>query len=163
MRTSLVDYVTLTPAQHEQLALIQVDAAQQEFSSDIARGLAVLQAHTGNDVKGFVLLADELPVGFLLLKRPPASPAWASGDVCTLHGLQVDKNHQGQGLGRACMQALPDAVRSVWPASTHLMLMVDADNDTARGLYLKQGFVDSGETFHGRVGEERRLTLPLSP
>ena len=71
-----------------------------------------------------------------------ASPAWASGDVCTLHGLQVDKNYQGQGLGRACMQALPDA---------------------ARGLYLKQGFVDSGETFHGRVGEERRLTLPLSP
>lgn len=102
MRTSLVDYVTLTPAQHEQLALIQVDAAQQEFSSDIARGLAVLQA-------------------------------------------------------------LPDAARSVWPASTHLMLMVDADNDAARGLYLKQGFVDSGETFHGRVGEERRLTLPLSP
>ncbi|MGA8133365.1 MAG: hypothetical protein WCA48_04315 [Pseudomonas gingeri] len=49
MRISLVDYVTLPPAQREQLALIQVDAAQREFSSDITRGLAVLLAHTGND------------------------------------------------------------------------------------------------------------------
>ncbi|KIH82066.1 GNAT family N-acetyltransferase [Pseudomonas batumici] len=161
MRTDLVDYVTLTPTQREQLGLIQVDAAQKEFSSDIAQGLAVLHAHTGNDVKGFVLLADELPVGFLLLKRPPASPTWATGNVCTLHGLQVDKSYQGRGLGRACMQALPAAALAAWPATTHLMLMVDADNDTARGLYLKQGFVDSGETFHGRVGEERRLALPL--
>ncbi|WP_191487290.1 MULTISPECIES: GNAT family N-acetyltransferase [unclassified Pseudomonas] len=161
MRTSLVDYLTLAPAQREQLLLIQVDAAQKEFSSDITHGLSVLHAHKGNDVKGFVLLADEHPVGFLLLKRPPASPAWASGSVCTLHGLQVDKSYQGQGLGRACMQAVPAAVRATWPGTSHLMLMVDADNDAARGLYLKQGFVDSGETFHGRVGEERRLTLPL--
>ncbi len=161
MRTALVDYVTLSPTQREQLELIQVDTAQKEFSSDIAQGLAVLHAHTGSDVKGFVLLADELPVGFLLLKRPPASPAWATGNVCTLHGLQVDKGYQGRGLGRACMQALPAAARAAWPATTQLMLMVDADNDTARGLYLKQGFVDSGETFHGRVGEERRLALPL--
>ncbi|NVZ61176.1 GNAT family N-acetyltransferase [Pseudomonas gingeri] len=161
MRTTLVDYKTLNPAQLEQLNLIQVDAAQKEFSSDIAGGLAVLHAHQGNDVKGFVLLDGELPVAFLLLKRPPASPAWATGTTCTLHALQVDKEQQGRGLGRRCMEALPAVARATWPETTQLMLAVDAGNHAARGLYLKQGFIDSGETFYGRVGEERRLTLAL--
>ncbi|MEB0019001.1 GNAT family N-acetyltransferase, partial [Pseudomonas sp. RTB3] len=42
-----------------------------------------------------------------------------------------------------------------------LMLSVDTDNQAALGLYLGQGWVDTGEAYRGRIGYERRLSLAL--
>ncbi|MCF5100741.1 GNAT family N-acetyltransferase, partial [Pseudomonas proteolytica] len=100
-----------------------------------------------------------IPVAFLLLKRPPCLPHWASEHSATLHALQVDRHQQGRGLGKACLQALPAAARQAWPQITALELSVDSDNVAAMSLYLQQGWVDRGEAYKGRVGYERRLSL----
>jgi GNAT superfamily N-acetyltransferase len=157
--TQLVPYEQLTPAQRQQLEAIEIHPQQKQFSGDVDMALHTLLSAPCDGIKGFVLLADETPVGFLLLKRPPFLPHWANEDTATLHALQVDHRHQGKGYGRAFLQALPHAARQAWPEIKGLELSVDAHNESALGLYLKQGWVDSGNAYKGRIGYERRMAL----
>lgn len=161
METRLAPYETLTAAQQQQLASLEVHPEQLAYSGDIDCALNSLLVNPNPGIKGFALLADEIPVAFLLLKRPPCLPHWADEHSATLHALQVDRHQQGRGLGKACLQALPAAARLAWPQIRALELSVDSDNVAAMGLYLQQGWVDRGEAYKGRVGYERRLALTL--
>lgn len=159
MTTQLVPYESLTPTQRQQVEAIEVHPQQKEFSGDIHGALHSLLSKPSPGVKGFALLAKGIPVAFLLLKRPPCLPHWADEDTATLHALQVDHRAQGKGYGKACLQALPQVARHAWPEINGLMLSVDAHNEAALKLYLKQGWVDTGEAYKGRIGYERRLAL----
>lgn len=159
MTTQLVPYEQLTPAQRQQLEAIEIPAQQKQFSGDIEMALYTLLSAPRDGIKGFALLVDEIPVAFLLLKRPPFLPHWADVNCASLHALQVDHRHQGKGYGNAFLQALPLAARQAWPEIKGLELSVDAQNESALGLYLKRGWVDSGNAYKGRVGYERRMAL----
>jgi ribosomal protein S18 acetylase RimI-like enzyme len=155
----LVPYESLNALQRQQVEAIEVHPEQIRFSGDIHGALHTLLSRPGPGVKGFALLADAIPVAFLLLKRPPVLPAWADEHSATLHALQVDQRAQGKGYGKACLQDLPGAARQAWPEIRGLELSVDADNAAAIALYAKYGFVDSGEAYKGRIGYERRMWL----
>ena len=160
MQTRLVPYETLSLVQKQQLDTLQVHPEQLAYSGDIYCALNSLLVNPNpGAIKGFALLADDLPVAFLLLKRPPCLPHWADEHSATLHALQVDRHQQGRGFGKACLQALPAAALEAWPQIKGLELSVDADNVAAMGLYLRTGWVDSGEAYKGRIGYERRLAL----
>ncbi|WLG27372.1 GNAT family N-acetyltransferase [Pseudomonas lurida] len=160
MQTRLVPYETLSLVQKQQLDTLQVHPEQLAYSGDIYCALNSLLVNPNpGAIKGFALLADDLPVAFLLLKRPPCLPHWADEHSATLHSLQVDRHQQGRGFGKACLQALPAVALQAWPQIKGLELSVDADNVAAMGLYLKAGWVDSGEAYKGRIGYERRLAL----
>ncbi|MBT1261479.1 GNAT family N-acetyltransferase [Pseudomonas sp. VS40] len=160
METHLVPYETLSLVQKQQLDTLQVHPEQLAYSGDIYCALNSLLVNPNpGAIKGFALLADDLPVAFLLLKRPPCLPHWADEHSATLHALQVDRHQQGRGFGKACLQALPAAALEAWPQIKGLELSVDADNVAATGLYLRAGWVDSGEAYKGRIGYERRLAL----
>jgi ribosomal protein S18 acetylase RimI-like enzyme len=163
METRLVPYETLSLVQKQQLDTLQVHPEQLAFCGDIYCALNSLLVNPNPAaIKGFALLADDHPVAFLLLKRPPCLPHWASEHSATLHALQVDRQQQGRGFGKACLQALPAVARQAWPQIKGLELSVDADNVAAMGLYLAAGWVDSGEAYRGRIGYERRLTLVIA-
>jgi GNAT superfamily N-acetyltransferase len=159
MHTQLVCYEDLTDAELQQLRHIEVSPEQKSFSGDIDSALQTLLDSPGGDIRGFALLADTHPIGFFLLKRGPFLPHWAQKGAATLHALQIDRRMQGHGLGKVCLQALPERVRRVWPEVRQVMLSVDADNSTAMGLYLGLGWVDTGHAYRGRIGFERRLVL----
>ncbi|WP_130931127.1 GNAT family N-acetyltransferase [Pseudomonas sp. Sample_24] len=159
MTTRLVPYESLNSLQRQQIEAIEVHPEQIKFCGDIHGALHTLLSKPGPGVKGFALLAEDIPVAFLLLKRPPVLPEWANEHSATLHALQVDQRSQGKGYGKACLQALPKAARQAWPEIKGLELSVDADNDTAIALYARYGFVDSGEAYKGRIGYERRMGL----
>ncbi|MNL23003.1 ribosomal-protein-alanine N-acetyltransferase [compost metagenome] len=159
MTARLVPYESLNAQQRLQVEAIEVHPEQIKFSGDIHGALHTLLSKPGPGVKGFALLAEDIPVAFLLLKRPPALPAWANEHSATLHALQVDQRSQGKGYGKACLKALPEAARLAWPEIRGLELSVDADNESAIGLYSKFGFVDSGEAYKGRIGYERRMGM----
>lgn len=159
MSAKLVSYDSLNPRQRQQVEAIEVHQDQVKFSGDIHGALHTLLSKPGPGVKGFALLAEDVPVAFLLLKRPPALPAWADEHSATLHALQVDQRQQGKGYGKACLLALPTVAREAWPEIRGLELSVDADNAQAIGLYAKYGFVDSGEAYKGRIGYERRMGM----
>jgi GNAT superfamily N-acetyltransferase len=157
--TRLVPYDSLNAHQRQQVEAIEVHKEQIKFSGDIHGALHTLLSKPGPGVKGFALLADEVPVAFLLLKRPPVLPAWANEHSATLHALQVDQRQQGKGFGKACLVALPDVAREAFPEIRGLELSVDADNEAAIALYARFGWVDSGEAYKGRIGYERRMGL----
>ena len=112
----LVPYDSLNALQREQVEAIEIHAEQIKFSGDIHGALHTLLSKPGPGVKGFALLADEVPVAFLLLKRPPVLPAWADEHSATLHALQVDQRHQGKGYGKACLQAITSTTCLDWAA-----------------------------------------------
>ena len=135
MTARLVPYDSLNALQRQQVEAIEVHKEQIKFSGDIHGALHTLLSKPGPGVKGFALVVDDVPVAFLLLKRPPFLPAWADEDTASLHALQVDRRAQGQGYGKACLQALPDAARQAWPEIKGLELSVDTDNEAALALY----------------------------
>ena len=159
MAARLVPYESLNALQRQQVEAIEVHKEQVRFSGDIHGALHTLLSRPGPGVKGFALLAEDIPVAFLLLKRPPVLPAWADEHSATLHALQVDQRAQGKGYGKACLQALPDMARQAWPEIRGLELSVDSENEAAIALYARFGFVDSGEAYRGRIGYERRMGL----
>ncbi|WP_249672207.1 GNAT family N-acetyltransferase [Pseudomonas abieticivorans] len=161
MSIHLACHSTLTGAQREQLLTLDVLPEQKAFCGDIHGALYTLLDRPNPNIRGFALLHDAVPVAFLLLKRPPFLPPWADEDAATLHALQVDARLQGRGYGRACLQALPAVARQAWPQVNQLMLSVDQGNSAAHGLYLSEGWVDTGTAYRGRVGYERRLALTL--
>ncbi len=162
MHTRLVPYAALSAVQVEQLKQLEVHLGQRSASGDIGSALHTLLDRPAPGIKGFTLLVDDVPLAFLLLKRPPFLPAWAADDAATLHAFQVDRRHQGHGLGRACLQALPAIARSAWPQINQLMLSVDPQNLAALNLYLSEGWVDCGNAYRAKVGYERKLVLKLS-
>ncbi|MBV6752307.1 GNAT family N-acetyltransferase [Pseudomonas chlororaphis] len=157
MNTRLTRYDALSALQREQLVGLEVHPEQLQFCGEILAALHFLPREPHDGVLGFALLDNDTPVAFLLLKRHPFVPHWADEGSATLHALQVDKRLQGRGFGAACLQALPEAARLAWPQVRQLLLSVGTDNQAAMSLYLKQGWVDSGEAYRG----ERRLALTL--
>ena len=159
MQTRLVGYHALDKVQRRQLEQLEVSPEQQAFSGDIHSALNTLLVRPSPDIAGFVLLRDGVPAGFFMLKRQTCLPHWAQSGAATLHALQIDCRLQGQGLGKACMRALPEAIRRTWPEVDQVMLSVDADNLPALNLYRGEGWVDTGEAYQGRIGFERRMAL----
>lgn len=161
MQTRLVAYEALNAVQRQQTSAIEVHPEQLPFCGDMYCALNTLLVNPSPGVKGFALLADEIPVAFLLLKRPPCLPHWADQHSATLHALQVDRHRQGRGFGKACLQALPAAAMQAWPGIKAIELSVDSANVAAMGLYLGLGWIDGGEAYKARVGYERRLSWML--
>ena len=157
----LVDYLELTPEQRSQLLDIEVTAEQKAFSGDMAGALYSLVGLSPDAVRGFALLVDDVPLGFLLVKRGQMLAPWAHPQAATVNALQVDYRQQGRGLGRACLAGLPAMLAKVWPQVLRLELSVDAGNTAALGLYTAMGWVDQGEAYKGRIGFERRMVLGL--
>ncbi|HEX8594410.1 MAG TPA: GNAT family N-acetyltransferase [Pseudomonas sp.] len=161
MKIDVVNYEKLTADQRQQLALLEILPEQLPYSGDIYCALNTLRVKPSPDIEGFILLRDEQPIGFLMLRRGSALPDWAAEGSATMHALQIDRHVQGQGLGKAFLQGLHKSVREWWPDIEQIMLSVDADNLPAFNLYLGQGWVDTGVAYKGRVGYERRLSIRL--
>ncbi len=157
----LTPYPELSPVQLQQLMEIEIRPEQKQYSGNVDMALYTLLGCTDGEIRGFALLVDEVPKGFLLLKHGRFVPEWADSKAATLHALQVDRRMQGRGLGRACLEGLPDAARGAWPGVQQLELSVDADNAAGIGLYKALGWQDRGQAYRGRIGYERRYVLAL--
>jgi len=97
------------------------------------------------------LVADQEVIGF-------AQWAWDGSDsTYTLGGVVLDAGHQGRGLGRSVVDALVAHVRAQ-PQEGTVALTVHADNERARGLYARYGFVETGEL----LDDELVMVLPAS-
>jgi GNAT superfamily N-acetyltransferase len=63
-----------------------------------------------------------------------------NGTVFVVVDIAVQRDHQGQGLGKRIMAALDAWLRSHAPESAYVMLIADGD---ARHLYAQFGFADT--------------------
>lgn len=159
----LAAYDTLSPTQVSRLRQLSVQPCQREACGSVEAALDWLSNAPGESVSGWVLLVSGWPAAFLLLLRAPCAPHWAPAGAAVVHALQVDHRAQRQGVGTACLRALPAAVRQRWPEVSHLALGVDPGNAAALAFYRELGWVEAGHGCRARVGYERRFTLALGP
>lgn len=164
MHFTLTRHESLSPIQQRQLLEIELLPEQIRHVGDIHGGLHTLTARPIADRQGFVLLVDDIPRGFFVLKRRSLLPEWAREHAkvtTTLHALMVEKRFQGLGLGKQCLRALPALARDLWPDTAQLMLAVEAGNQPARQLYLALGWQALPERDPDHVSVERLMLLAL--
>jgi len=75
------------------------------------------------------------------------------GDVVFLHRLYVLPAFQGQGVGRALLQAVTDA----YSGATSMRLEVEPANVAASAFYFAQGFRFTGQSVAG----DRNARIPV--
>lgn len=164
MHFALTRYESLSRAQQCQLLDIELLPEQIRHVGDIHGGLHTLTARPVADRQGFVLLVDDIPRGFFVLKRRSLLPEWARDQASittTLHALMIDRRFQGKGLGRQCLDALPALAQALWPDTAQLMLAVEAGNHPARQFYLALGWQALPEGEADRVSFERLMLLEV--
>ena len=157
----LVAWRTLTPAERDAVAQLEISAEQVEFAGTVARSIAACEAGDAAEVAGLAIRSVGEIVGWVLLKRGPSAPAWAHADAVVVGGLRIDQRQQGRGIGAAAVATLAPWVAQHWPQATRLMLRVDDGNVAGIRAYEKAGWREVGERRVGRVGVERTLQLQL--
>lgn len=88
------------------------------------------------------------PAGWVFVHRPGASeisPRAGLLGAAELIDLQVVKRHRGAGIGRALMDAAERlALDEGWTALGLAVTVANPNNDVARAMYARRGYVDSG-------------------
>jgi RimJ/RimL family protein N-acetyltransferase len=109
------------------------------------------------------IVHDGEAVGFFVLHRetPPLAPA---GDDVLLRAFFVDAAAQGRGIATRALGRLPDFVREHLPGIRRVVLSVNVRNPVAIRMYVRAGFSDRGELYHGGAeGPQHVLELEVEP
>ncbi len=109
----------------------------------------------------FALVEDGRPVGFLVLDETP-SPALPSADL-VLRGFFVVAAEQGRGVAARMLAALPDVLAERFPQARSVVLTVNERNPVAVRVYLRAGFVDTGERYLGGSAGPQHVLVRTVP
>ena len=115
---------------------MEVTPAQQEFVTAVSRYLAL--CHYEGLWQPLAVCRDEDVIGFLMWAVDPVDGS------CWLGGIQIDHRQQGQGYGRAAVQAALALLAGEF-GHRHFALSYNPANVVAQRLYHSLGFVETGE------------------
>ena len=154
-----IGFARLTAQDGPRLAHLSLAPGQAAFVSRPEARLARLQPSES----AYAILSGAEIVGSLIIDPNYAKDHdFARPGEAGLRSVVIDAAKQGMELGKAAMAALPDLIAEHHPDVTALVLTVNCRNPVARPVYLKAGFQDAGEIYHGgRSGPQYVLRLPL--
>jgi len=128
---------------------LQIQPAQRNFVGSIVDLLADAANCPSCDLMA-VLQGDNV-IGFYRID--PNARSVAGRDFAPhalgLRAFFLDARWQGHGWGAKALDALLADLSARHPQARRLVLTVHACNVAALALYLRAGFVDSGERYHG--------------
>lgn len=141
---------------------LRVLPAQREWVGPIDSLLADAARCPGSE--SMAIAHGDTPVGYYRIEPTARSVAGRDFDVPAL-GLRaffIDADWQGRGCGSQALAALIADLAKRHLQARLLVLTLDRSNHAARRLYLRAGFGDSGELYHGgRSGPQHLLLRPL--
>ena len=141
---------------------LSVPHHQIEFAGTVEAAVAQCEAEATDELIGLAVLAEQIVVGFLVLKRGTRAPAWAPVGAVVVSAMRIDVKHQGRGFGTAALRQLPAWVASHWAQSRSIVLSVDEDNIAGIRSYRSAGWVDNGVRVQGRIGWVRHMSLQIT-
>jgi len=149
-----------------QIVALEVAPEQRSFVAD--NRTSILEAYAANEgggtARAFGVYAGEVPVGFVLLsygcKDWPDAPAIAHDNYC-IWRLMIDRRYQGQGYGKAALEAALACIRTqpFGPAES-CWLSYEPENTVAKALYHAYGFRETGDRDGGELIAVLRLEPP---
>jgi len=149
---------TLSNSDHATVGHLILDPEQEQFVDPLDLTLSELRNSSRPELEHpFAITAHDEVVGFFILREKAALPEWARPDAITLHSLRVGEGYQGKGYGKAANALAAEWILANRPCVSRLMLLVNARNLTARHVYLKSGYRDTGATYYGPIGIQNIL------
>ena len=123
---------------------LQVSEAQKSFVAP--NDLSIIEAYisiTGNGhAFPFGIFDEEIPVGFLMVGFDVDD----SYENYSIWRLMIDEKFQNKGYGRTAMELALDFIRT-FPCgkAEYCYLSYEPENEIAKKLYAKYGFIENGE------------------
>jgi GNAT superfamily N-acetyltransferase len=158
--------IRVVPVDHEMrpaLLRLRVRPAQLDYVGPIDSLLADAALCPGSEP--MAILHGVTPVGYYRLEANARSVAGHDFEVPAL-GLRtflIDADWQGRGIATVALTALVADLVMRHPVARLLVLTVNCNNHAALHLYLRAGFHDSGELYHGGRSGPQHLLLRVLP
>jgi diamine N-acetyltransferase len=143
-----VELVPLGPETREVCTDLRVREAQWQFVAPVPHYLALCE-RPGSPWEPLAVVAFDRVVGFVMKGVDPTDESFWIG------GLMIAAEEQGQGYGRAAVEAL--VAQATAARHRSVALSYQPGNTSARALYLSAGFVETGETEDDEVVARRAL------
>ncbi len=138
---------------------------QKDFVAENIQSLAEAYAtrNEGNNALPLAVYDDDTLIGFVMIGKGTVGNEEESDlikeNYC-LWRLMIDKKYQGKGLGLKTLEAAIALIRSFpFGEAKRVWLSYDLENTRARNIYLKFGFVETGE----KCGSETVAVYDLYP
>lgn len=145
------------------VADLQLSAEQEAFAGGAC--VEILQSWRTSvhrrSAHPFAVLDGDTVVGFFLLREFHALPAWADGDVLTMHNFRIGHEYQGRGCARRTMELCVQWATCHRPKARRLMLAVNVGNEAASRFYRRFGFQETGLRLDGPLGKQSVLSIDL--
>lgn len=141
---------------------LRVSEAQVPFVGEMPQLLQLAEDAPCSEPMA-VLLGEQV-IGYYRLDFTPGAIAFRDfgRPSAGLRGFFIGAGWQGQGHGTAAVRAMKADLNTRHPECELLALTVNVRNPAARQVYLKTGFVDSGELyFGGAAGPQHVMVCEL--
>ena len=147
--------------------IVKLSATDEQKAQDFVASNAesIIEAYaavqSGYVALPFALYEGETPVGFVMLGYgsigDEEEPSVVDDSYC-IWRFMIDKDQQGHGYGAKGMEAVLSYIRT-FPCgkANWCWLSYEPENEAARALYAKFGFVENGETDGDEVVAVRPL------
>ncbi|WP_369404899.1 GNAT family N-acetyltransferase [Piscibacillus salipiscarius] len=101
-----------------------------------------------------VILYNGQPAGFFILHGWEGVQRYSNNtNALLIRSYSINAKFQGNGIAKQSLFELEDFVKEHFPDKDEIILAVNKKNTVAQQVYLKGGFVDSGQRMMGRKGE----------
>ena len=147
--------VTLKPVTSEnwrQCIKLKVADGQQSWVAPNATSLAESAFEPDAKLVPLAVYDGDTMVGFVMYGHPH----YQGKDVWAIFRLMVDKDHQGNGYGRAAMEQVIQIIAGQ-PDCAEIYISYEPDNLIAAKLYASLGFLSEGQV----IGDEVLVRLPV--
>lgn len=145
------------PEYLEALQSYQLPEDQEQYTA-----LPIHRLDKSEDQHPIVIAADNKPVGFFVLHEHAHIHEYTTNPhALMLTAFSIDHAKQGQGYATTGLELLKRFVPQHFPGFNEIVLAVNHKNISAQKLYMKVGFVDTGQRHIGMIGEQFILRLSL--
>lgn len=143
----MINIVKYDTSRKDEACALSVKPEQAEFTvGRVSEALNALEEHE----HPHLVVSDNQVVGFFILDTGyPQSYEFCPRGSLGVRALLIDQRFQGRGLAVQAITALPDYVARHYPGIHTLYLTVNCRNTPAYHCYLKAGFKDTGDLYHG--------------
>ena len=132
----------VTDALRSRIAALELAPGQENLVADNASSLE--EADEDEDARPRAVFAGDELVGFLMYD------ATSDGDNALIYRFMIDRAFQGRGYGKAALQLVLDEIAAL-DHIRRISICYEPENDGARQLYAKAGFVEDGIDEDGEM------------
>ncbi len=159
----MVSIRRIAEADYSNLIELRVTADQEKYVGTVQELLDNLLEDKQSHLHPHVILAGEQIVGFFNIDINYSDTyKFTHNRELGLRAFLIGSEYQGKGYAKLATAALKQYLMNEYPNFTSITLTVNCQNPNAYKAYLKGGFVDAEELYHGgEAGPQHIMRMEL--